>query len=110
MSEVFRIFSGPVSLSWNWCRTTTSHDQPRPEITEMDYGMDGGGLRMKLRAATAGYTLRQWNVDCSPDHSLRGHEYRLWLKDCLAIYGVKNAILAPGYKTQEQNSLDTEID
>ena len=72
-------------------------DQPRPEITKMDYSMNSGGLRMKLRAATAGYILRQWSVDCSPDHSLRGHEYRLWLKDHLALYGVKNALLAPGY-------------
>lgn len=72
-------------------------DQPRPEITEMDYSMDRGVLRMKLRAATAGYILRQWSVDCSPDHSLRGREYRLWLKDHLALYGVKNAVLAPGY-------------
>lgn len=74
-------------------------DQPRPEITEMDYSMDGGVLRMKLRAATAGYILRQWSVDCSPDHNLRGHEYRLWLKDPLALYGVANASLAPGYRT-----------
>ena len=73
-------------------------DQPRPEITVMDYGMSDGVLRMNLRAATAGYMLRQWNVDCSPDHSLHGHEYRLWLKDHLALYGVKNALLAPGYK------------
>jgi len=54
-------------------------------------------LRMKLRAAMAGYILRKWSVDCSPDHCLRGPEYRLWLKDHLAIYGVKNAVLAPGY-------------
>jgi hypothetical protein len=73
-------------------------DQPRPEITETDYGMEAGTLKIKLRAATAGYILRQWSVDCSPDHSLRGHEYRLWLKDHLALYGVKNAILAPGYR------------
>ena len=72
-------------------------DQPRPEITEMDYSMLDGSLRLKLRAATAGYILRKWSVDCSPDHSLRGHEYRLWLRDPLAIYGVKNAVLAPGY-------------
>ena len=72
-------------------------DQPRPEITAMDYHMQEGVLRMKLRAATAGYILRQWSVDCSPDHSLHGHEYRLWLKDHLALYGVKNALLAPGY-------------
>lgn len=73
-------------------------DQPHPEITEMDYGMLGGVLPMKLRAATAGYVLRKWSVDCSPDHSLRGPEYRLWLRDHLAIYGVKNAALAPGYR------------
>ena len=85
-------------------------DQPRPEITEMDYGMRDGVLRMKLRAATAGYILRKWSVDCSPDHCLRGPEYRLWLKDHLAIYGVKNAILAPGYKSQEQKILEAEAD
>lgn len=73
-------------------------DQPHPEITEMDYGMQGGVLPMKLRAATAGYVLRKWSVDCSPDHSLRGPEHRLWLRDHLAIYGVKNAALAPGYR------------
>ncbi|WP_349609023.1 WYL domain-containing protein [Cupriavidus sp. DF5525] len=72
-------------------------DQPRPEITERDYEMESGVLRIKLRAAAAGYVLRKWSVDCSPDHSLRGPEYRLWLKDHLALYGVKNAVLAPGY-------------
>lgn len=73
-------------------------DQPHPEIIEMDFGMQGGVLPMKLRAATAGYVLRKWSVDCSPDHSLRGPEHRLWLRDHLAIYGVKNAALAPGYR------------
>jgi len=85
-------------------------DQPRPEITEMDYGMREGVLRMKLRAATAGYILRKWSVDCSPDHSLRGHEYRLWLKDPLAIYGVRNAVLAPGYRSPDQQRLEAESD
>lgn len=78
-------------------------DQPRPEITEMDYRMEGSVLRTKLRAATAGYILRRWSVDCSPDHSLRGHEFRLWLKNNLALYGVKNALLAPGYRSPDQN-------
>jgi predicted DNA-binding transcriptional regulator YafY len=72
-------------------------DQSRPEITVRDFNMANGVLEMKLRAAIAGYMLRRWSVDCSPDHSLRGHEYRLWLKDHLALYGVKNAVLAPGY-------------
>lgn len=85
-------------------------DQPRPEITVMDYKMEDGSLRLKLRAATAGYILRQWSVDCSPDHSLRGHEYRLWLKDPLAIYGVKNALLAPGYRSPDQQRLETASD
>lgn len=85
-------------------------DLPRPEITEMDYSMDGGVLRMKLRAATAGYILRQWSVDCSPDHSLRGPEYRLWLKDHLALYGVKNAMLAPGYRSPDAQNMMGKAD
>jgi len=85
-------------------------DQPRPEVTELDYGMRDGVLRIKLRAATAGYILRKWSVDCSPDHSLRGHEYRLWLKDHLALYGVKNAVLAPGYCSPEQQQIEADAD
>ncbi len=85
-------------------------DQPRPEITAMDYGMRDGALRLKLRAAMAGYVLRKWSVDCSPDHSLRGEEYRLWLKDQLAIYGVRNAVLAPGYRSPDQQRLEAESD
>ena len=78
-------------------------DQPHPNITEMDYGMTKGALKMRVRAATAGYMLRKWNVDCSQDHSLRGPEYRLWLSDSLALYGVKNALLAPGYSEPNRN-------
>lgn len=85
-------------------------DQPRPEITEMDYGMQGGVLRIKLRAATAGYILRQWGVDCSPDHSLRSLEHRLWLKDHLAIYGVHSAVLAPGYRSSDQQRLEVDAE
>lgn len=74
--------------------------QPYPHITEMDYGMNKGVLKLRLRAATAGYMLRKWGVDCSPNHSLSGPEFRLWLKDHLTLYGVQNAVLAPGYKIQ----------
>ncbi len=72
-------------------------DQQHPEITEMDYGMNGGVLPMNVRAATAGYMLRQWSIDCSETHCLRGPEHRLWLRNHLTLYGVKNAVLAPGY-------------
>ncbi|MFO0315455.1 MAG: WYL domain-containing protein, partial [bacterium] len=78
-------------------------DNPRPQNTYINYRMQNGALSMKLRAATAGYILRKWSVDCSPDHSLRGHEFRLWLKDPLALYGVKNALLAPGYRSPDKN-------
>lgn len=73
-------------------------DQPHPDITAMDYAMQDGVLRLRLRGATAGYVLRKWSVDCSPDHRLRDPEYRLWLKDPLLLYGVETAVLAPGYR------------
>jgi predicted DNA-binding transcriptional regulator YafY len=87
-------------------------NQPRPEVTAMDYGMVDGAIRLKLRAATAGYVLRRWGVDCSSDHKLRGHEYRLWLRDSLSIYGVKSAVLAPGYAqgVDEQAELEAIAD
>ena len=85
-------------------------DQSRPEVTLLDYGMRDGLLKMNLRAATAGYVLRKWSVDCSPDHSLRGPEYRLWLRDHLALYGVKNALLAPGYRSPDQRRPEAEAE
>jgi hypothetical protein len=70
----------------------------RPEIVRMDYGMTDGSIRMRVRAAVAGYMLLRWSVDASPDHSLKEEQYRLWLSDPLALYGVENATLAPGYR------------
>lgn len=72
-------------------------DAARPEVSDLDYPMEGGVLRIKARAALAGYVLRRWSIDCSPDHRLRGPEYRLWLKDPLILYGADSAELAPGY-------------
>ena len=69
----------------------------RPEIIKMDYGMTDGSIRMRVRAAVAGYMLLRWSVDCSPDHRLKEEQYRLWLSDPLALYGVENAKIAPGY-------------
>ncbi|MCF8162366.1 MAG: WYL domain-containing protein [Polynucleobacter sp.] len=70
----------------------------RPEIIKMDYGMTDGSIRMRVRAAVAGYMLLRWSVDCSPDHRIKEEQYRLWLSDPLALYGVENAKLAPGYQ------------
>jgi hypothetical protein len=70
----------------------------RPDVVEADYEMTNGSLRLAARAANAGYMLRLWSVDCSPDHRLRGPEYMLWLKDPLVLYGADSALLAPGYQ------------
>lgn len=77
-------------------------NQDHPEIIEGDYGMIAGVLHIKIRASVAGYVLRQLIVDCSPTHRLKGKEYRLWLLNHLALYGVFSARLAPGY----ENMLD----
>jgi len=64
----------------------------------MDYAMKDGVLKVNVRAAAAGYVLRRWNVDCTENHSLEGAEYHLWFKNCQALYGVENLVIAPGYK------------
>lgn len=75
----------------------------RPDVIQMDYGMTDGLIRIRVRAAIAGYMLLRWCVDTSPDHSLKEEQYRLWLRDPLALYGVENAKLAPGYSAPENN-------
>jgi len=69
-----------------------------PDTVEAEYGMVNGVLQVRARAAMTGYLLRRWNVDCTKDHSLRGGEYHLWLRNRQALYGVTNLVLAPGYE------------
>lgn len=73
-----------------------------PDAIEAEYGMEGGVLKVRVRAAMAGYLLRRWNVDCTDDHSLKGAEHHLWLRNRQALYGVTNLILAPGYGSQSK--------
>ncbi|MDR0275646.1 MAG: WYL domain-containing protein [Burkholderiaceae bacterium] len=80
----------------------------RPEIIRMDYAMEGNAIRMRVRAAVAGYMLLRWSVDCSPDHGLTEEQYRLWLADPLALYGVENTKLAPGYQAPRNPKNDKE--
>lgn len=70
---------------------------PKPDLVRADYGMTKGTLVVNVRAANAGYMLRCWAVDCSPDHSCDPREFPLWLPDPFALYGANNAQLAPGY-------------
>lgn len=86
-----------------WSRLIELELVPHPnhskhhEIIKMDYEMVEGVMKIIVRAAMAGYLLRQWSVDCSADHSVDGEEFRLWLKNHPVLYGVDSAKLAPGY-------------
>jgi len=79
-----------------------------PELVKRDYAMVGEVFRLKIRAAMAGYVLRQWHVDCSSNHQIPDKAFRLWLRDPLALYGVESALFAPGYEAPKANYLDTE--
>jgi len=68
-----------------------------PKAIEADYGMTNGVLRLKARAALAGYVLRRWSIDASPDHSLNPASHHLWLANPQTLYGVESAALAPGF-------------
>lgn len=86
-----------------WNRFVELELVPHPRIEhkeaiELDYGMVDGVMKLEVRAATAGYLLRLWNVDCSQNHSLLGIEYQLWLRNTAALYGVNNLAIAPGVK------------
>ncbi len=76
-------------------------DFPRPELAALDYPMTDGILRIRAKAALAGYVLRRWSVDCSEAHFLRGPEYRLWLRNRAVLEGVDSASIAPGYLPED---------
>jgi len=85
-----------------WARIVDLELAPHPGIgwpkaVEADYGMQDGVLKIKTRAALAGYVLRRWSVDSSPDHRLDHASHHLWLRNPQTLYGVESAALAPGY-------------
>lgn len=69
-----------------------------PKAVEADYGMEGGALRIKARAALTGYALRRWSIDASPNHSMDPASHHLWLRNTPTLYGVESASLAPGFQ------------
>lgn len=107
--DAARILPGPVAdhekpdqdIQWNRITELELVPHPanvqHPDTIEAEYGMEGGVLKVRTRAAMAGYLLRRWNVDCTEDHSLKGGEHHLWLRNRQALYGVTNLVLAPGY-------------
>jgi hypothetical protein len=110
-----RPLAGPLaenelsSQDIEWNRVTELEFVPHPanvqhpDSIEAEYGMDAGVLKVRVRAALAGYMLRRWNVDCTADHNLKGGEYQLWLRNRQALYGIANLMLAPGYADSARN-------
>lgn len=85
-----------------WNRFVELELVPHPRIKhseaiELDYGMTEGVMKVEIRAATAGYLLRLWNVDCSKEAQLKTPEFHLWLKNYQTLYGVGNLAIAPGF-------------
>lgn len=86
-----------------WARIVDMEVVPHPGVrwaqaVAADYGMEDGVLRLRARAALAGYMLRRWSIDCSPDHSLDPASHHLWLRNPQTLYGVESAVFAPGAK------------
>ena len=86
-----------------WQTPVTLHLVPHPRnvqqptAIELDYAMENGVRMVEVREAMAGYLLRRWNVDCTPNASLRGGEYHLWLKNRDALRGAEQLLIAPGF-------------
>lgn len=110
-----RLLAGPVQehetrdqdIQWNRIAEIELVPHPanvqHPDTIEAEYGMENGVLKMRVRAAMAGYLMRRWNVDCTEDHSLKGAEFHLWLRNRQALYGVTNLVLAPGYESAKSD-------
>lgn len=69
---------------------------PWPKAVEDVHAMVDGSLRIKTRAALAGYVLRRWGIDSTDDHRLDPASHHLWLRNPQTLYGVESASLAPG--------------
>lgn len=89
-----------------WMRVVELHLVPKPGLKNpraicLEYGMTEGVLKLRVRAALAGYVLRRMNVDCSSEGDLSGPEYHLWLRNSPSLVDVANLGIAPGYVTPE---------
>ena len=71
-----------------------------PRAIEMDFAMQDGKKIMPTRAALAAYILRQWQVDCSQGHRIRGQGCQLALENIDVLQRIENPSLAPGYSAQ----------
>ena len=73
---------------------------PHPEAIELDYQMLDGRLTIQSRAALAGYLLRQWSVDCSKEHQIRGGVCQLALENLDILAKIEHLSIVPGAKSR----------
>lgn len=87
----------------DWNQHITLELVPHPKAAfkraiELDYGLQPGAtLNIQVRAATAGYLLRRWGVDCSRAGGLSPVEYQLHLHNRSALDGISCLRIAPGF-------------
>ena len=78
-----------------------AHPHNLADVQSFAMGADSDSV--EIRAAMAGYFLQLWNVDCSPDASLRGKEYQYVLANMTEVAKVADLELAPGHDGGMQN-------
>jgi predicted DNA-binding transcriptional regulator YafY len=64
---------------------------------EAEYGMKDGVLIIQERAATLGYLLKYWKVDCSTDASLNPDAFPLYLNNRSALAAYSSMDIAPRF-------------
>ncbi|MCF5222773.1 helix-turn-helix transcriptional regulator [Pseudomonas syringae] len=90
----------------DWQRTVSLELIPHPRASfaraiELDYGLESGqSIKRSVRAAMAGYLLRRWGVDCSPEATLNPDEYQLALRDPKWIATQVSLAIAPGFSEE----------
>ena len=90
-----------ADVQWQSLITLTLKPHPKlahPQSLKADYHMPDEGLHITIRAALAGYLLRQWRVDCSDEYRLNPNEYQLSLANRDELFSVESLNIAPGYQ------------
>lgn len=91
-----------------WNKIVTLRIVPHPDNIEhpegiiMDYNMRDECIEIEQRDAVAQYLLRNWNVDCTNDHSLEGKHYQLWLANRDEVEGIHRYTIAPGIEKENE--------
>ncbi len=67
-----------------------------PEAIALDYQMQNNKLKIVIRAALAGYLLRQWSVDCSAKHQISSGVCQLALLNLDVLSQLEHITIIPG--------------